>query len=105
MNLVCFSTDPPGATFSPLSRTDPDDVMSLLRVGGELDRWLNITGIVIAQGARDPDRAIFRCEVCIARGTPFESCYAANYTNLVVGAPPRFSSQPSKSQWRAYPGF
>ena len=98
---MCSSlhTAPEGADFDPLTRTSDtaDPATEIQIIGGEFDRWLNITGVEIAQGARDPDRAIFRCEVCIGRGTPFESCYAANYTNLVIGSAPMITGDSSKS--------
>ena len=57
-------------------------------MGGEFNRWLNISRIDLVGGAEDPDSKIFECEVCIARGTPFEQCHTANYTNQVIGGPP-----------------
>ena len=57
-------------------------------VGGPFNQWLNITGTVIVQGAVDPDNKIFMCTVCMDRGAPSEMCHTANYTSLLVGAPP-----------------
>ena len=65
-------------------------------VGGQFNRWLNITRTVNIQGAEDPDSKIFMCEVCIARGTPFEECNTTNYTSRVIGAPPVISSSSRK---------
>ena len=60
-------------------------------MGGEFNRWLNISAVEVVGGAEDPDSKIFMCEVCVARGTPFEQCHTANYTNLVTGGAPRVS--------------
>ena len=81
--------------------TPNEDVIPQPRiiVGGQFNRWLNITRTVIVQGAEDPDSKIFTCEVCIARGTPFEQCHSANYTSRLIGAPPRIiheTSEPSQ---------
>ena len=56
-------------------------------VGGEFNRWLNITRTVIIQGAEDPDSRIFMCEVC-QNVTTLEGCSSSNYTQLTVGSPP-----------------
>lgn len=60
-----------------------------IRVGGPFNRWLNISDVNLVGGAEDPDFKIFMCQVCVARGTTFQMCHTANYTNLVVGGPPR----------------
>ena len=85
-------------TGGPLTEQNPPAVPGtigeILTVGGEFNRWLNLTGVEVAGGARDPDRYIFMCEVCVGRGTQFEECHIANYTNLVIGSPPRIVSEP-----------
>ena len=63
-------------------------------MGGEYNRWLNISQIELAE---DPDSKIFQCEVCIARGTPSEECHIANYTNRVTGGPPMILEANSKN--------
>ena len=69
----------PNAGFQPLER---------IIVGGEFNRWLNITRVEVVGGAEDPDSKLFMCEVCVGRYTPFEICHTSNYTNRVIGAPP-----------------
>ena len=68
----------------------PNDFGFILRisVGGESNRWLNISSIEVVGGAEDPDSKIFMCEVCLNRSTSAEECYTANYTSQVIGAPP-----------------
>ena len=68
-----------------------------IQVGGPLNRWLNITEVEVIGGAEDPDSRIFQCEVCIGRGTPFQMCHTANYTNQVVGSAPRINETDSKN--------
>ena len=58
-----------------------------LIVGGQLNRWLNITRTVTVQGAEDPDSNIYMCEVC-RNVTTLEGCSAANYTQFTIGSPP-----------------
>ena len=74
---------PPNADMDP-----PDRVI----VGGEKNRWLNITQTQIVQGAEDPDSRIYICEVCEnsteAESVGFENCNAANYTQVTIGSPP-----------------
>ena len=74
----------------PQTLVPNDDVLPLERiiVGGQFNRWLNITNTVIAQGAEDPDRKILMCTVCEDRGTPSEMCHTSNYTSRLIGAPP-----------------
>ena len=66
-------------------------------MGGEFNRWLNITRVQVVGGAEDPDSKIFQCEVCIARGTPSEECHTANYTNYITGSPPMILERNSKN--------
>ena len=66
-------------------------------MGGPFNRWLNISQIEVIGGAEDPDSKIFMCEVCVARGTPFEECHTANYTNFVTGGPPNITEGRSKN--------
>ena len=57
-------------------------------VGGDSNRWLNISQTVIIQGAEDSDSKIFMCEVCVDRSSPDIVCHTANYTSWTIGAPP-----------------
>ena len=81
-----YYTDSSGA---PQELPPNDNAMPPERVivGGNLNRWLNITRTAIVQGAEDPDTRIYMCEVC-ADITTLENCSAANYTQVVVGSPP-----------------
>ena len=58
-------------------------------VGGQFNRWLNISSVITVQGAEDPDSKLFMCELCQARGTPSEQCNTANFTLNTIGAPPK----------------
>ena len=60
-------------------------------VGGESNRWLNISFVVLIGGIEDHDSKIFMCEVCLNHSTPAEECYTANYTSWLVGAPPNIN--------------
>ena len=86
----------PTADPSPENPTPPGMVARIM-VGGEFNRWLNISRIEVVGGAEDPDSKIFQCQVCIARGTPFEQCHTANYTNLVTGGNPVVNTTGSKN--------
>lgn len=57
-------------------------------VGGDSNRWLNITRIEVIGGAEDPDSKVFMCEVCLNRDAQDEECHTANYTSWIVGTPP-----------------
>ena len=61
-------------------------------VGGDNNRWLNITRTQVVLGAEDPDSRIYICEVCentTATDSPdSEICRAANYTQTTIGSPP-----------------
>ena len=70
-------------------------------MGGLQNQWLNISEIKVVRGAEDPDSKIFQCEVCVDRDTPFQVCHTANYTNIVIGAPPVIKETRSKDL-RAY---
>ena len=75
----------------------PPGTVARITVGGDFNRWLNISQIELVGAAEDPDSKIFQCEVCIARGTPFEQCHIANYTNRVIGGPPVINTTGSKN--------
>ena len=64
----------------------PSDRLGFHRivVGGESNRWLNITQTVAAQGAEDPDDKMFTCTVVTSK----EERYEASFTLMTVGAPP-----------------
>ena len=68
-------------------------------VGGPFNQSLNITETVIVQGAEDPDSKTFMCTVCVDRGAPSEMCHAANYTSLLVGAPPVINGNSSELRY------
>ena len=87
---------PPDPMPRPENPTPPGTV-ARITVGGEFNRWLNITRVELVGVAEDPDSKIFQCEVCIARGTPFQQCHTANYTNRVIGGPPRINATGSKN--------
>lgn len=78
----------PGAPPQELEPNDDADPPERISVGGEANRWLNITGTITAQGARDPDRAIYMCNVCENNETSLDNCSSANYTQLTIGTPP-----------------
>ena len=80
-----------------LSRNEDVIPPERIIVGGDFNRWLNITRVEVVGGAEDPDSKIFMCEVCVARDTPFEVCHISNYTNRVIGAPPRLNETNSKN--------
>lgn len=52
------------------------------------DRWFNITGTIIVQGAEDPSFGLYTCSVCTNRGTPEQACNNATLTLYLVGSPP-----------------
>ena len=84
---VSFYVADPGL---PPQKLEPnEDVMPPPRliVGGEFNRWLNITRTVTVQGAEDPDSNIYMCEVC-QNVTTLEGCSAANHTQFTIGLPP-----------------
>lgn len=56
-------------------------------VGGESNRWLNITQTVASNGSEDPDSKIIMCEVCVDRDTESESCHTSNFTLYVIDEP------------------
>ena len=58
-------------------------------VGGEFNRWLNITRTNIIQGAQDINQGNYTCEVCIGTGfLPEPICHTAVSTLLLIGGPP-----------------
>ena len=59
-------------------------------VGGQDNRWLNITSTLAVRAAQDPDAKIFMCEVCENLATRTR-CSVSNYTQFVVGSPPFLS--------------
>ena len=71
--------------------------ISRITVGGDSNRWLNISRIELVGGAEDPDSKLFECEVCTARDTPLVNCSTAKYTNLVIGGPPVIKETNSKN--------
>lgn len=75
---------------------NPSDENLRIVVGGESNRWLNISRTVARRGSEDPDSKIFMCEVCERRNTIFESCQISNYTSRIVGAPPILTGNSSE---------
>ena len=75
---------------------NPSDENLRTLVGGESNRWLNISKTITRQGSEDPDSKIFMCEVCEHRNTVFESCQISNYTSRIVGAPPVLTGNSSE---------
>ena len=59
-------------------------------VGGQDNRWLNITSTLAVRAAQEPDAKIFMCEVCENLAT-HTRCSVSNYTQFVVGSPPFLS--------------
>ena len=64
-------------------------------VGGEFNRFLNITRTLISQGAEDPDFGRYICSTCIAIGTPQEQCHNATVVLFLVGSPPQLDTTPN----------
>ena len=73
----------PGSTISEISGNDP-----LIRIGGDFNEWLNITGTILVLGAASTSNGLYVCEVCLFRGTQFEECHMANTSLQVIGGPP-----------------
>ena len=65
----------------------PGDRLDFQRivVGGESNRWLNITQTVAVPGAEDPDNKIFTCRVATSE---FEALYESLVELRMVGEPP-----------------
>ena len=61
-------------------------------VYGESNELLNISRVVVIEGAEDPDSKIIMCEVC----TPSEECYTSNYISRIIGVPPVITAAPGK---------
>ena len=78
----------PGVPPQELAPNDDADPPERISIGGPFGRWLNISETITAQGARDPDRAIYMCNVCESNETALEDCSSSNYTQLVIGTPP-----------------
>ena len=90
INLIIFLTGPQ----APQILTPNDNGFGSpprIKVGGESNRWLNISFVVLIGGVEDHDSKIFMCEVCLNHSTPAEECYTANYTSWLVGAPPNIN--------------
>lgn len=81
----------------PEVEVNPGDMR--LVVGGQFNEWLNITRTLVSDSAETVDNAIYMCEVCIARGTPFEECHTANVTLFIIGGPPIIDKAPNNSEF------
>lgn len=79
-------TGAPTSNRTQLTTTLPDRLsFQRILVGGESDRWLNITQTVAVPGAEDPDNKLFICRIL----TPDDGVYYESTLNLqMVGAPP-----------------
>ena len=74
---------------------NPDDNVRI--IGGEFNRWFNITSTIISAQATVPDQGDYICEVCVARDTPFEMCHRGTLTLHLLGAPPELVMDESKA--------
>ena len=81
------NTIPGDRTFQDPDEINDQDPLRMF-ITGAYDEIYNITRVLIAAVARDSSRGIYECEVCVARGTPFEDCHSANTTVAVAGRPP-----------------
>ena len=82
----------------PQNKETLNTPQSLRRISGEFDRYYNITRVRIQRAAEDPHRGVYECEVCVARGTPFEVCHSANVTLATAGRPPFLNSTTGRSE-------
>lgn len=71
---------------------------SLRNIEGTYDEIFNITRVRILQGAEDPHRGVYECEVCVARGTLFQECHSANTTVAIAGRPPILNDTIGRSE-------
>lgn len=84
MQLRDISGEPIGETIA----FDPEQRGYTIRIGGEYNRWFNVTGTIIMVGAEDPSFGDYICSVCVDRGTPSQECHNATTTLHILGAPP-----------------
>ena len=68
-------------------------------VGGVSNRWLNITGTLIVQGAEDPDLGNYICSACTNIGTPQEMCHNATLTLYLLGSAPELDKAPNNGKY------
>ena len=84
--FICSAVDPEPQRVDP---TPFDEIeTSSTVVGGELNRWYNITSAIIVSGAEDTSIGDYICNVCFSRGTPSEECHNATMQLHILGAPP-----------------
>ena len=84
--VFCSAVDPEPQVVDP---TPLDEFLtSATVVGGQFNRWYNITSAIIVPGAEDPSFGDYTCNVCFLRGTPFEECHNATMQLHILGAPP-----------------
>ena len=85
--VFCSAIDPEPQVVDP---TPLDEIETSFTdvVGGELNRWYNITSATIVSGAEDSSFGDYICNVCFLRGTPFEECHNATMQLHILGAPP-----------------
>ena len=60
---------------------------SSIEVGGEFNRFLNITQTRIRAFGADPNAGIYTCRVCVGQGN-LQMCRDANTTVHLLGSPP-----------------
>ncbi len=83
--------------FNPLrTPAENDAVLGANKfVNGTFNQELEIIQTLLTKGAEDTSSGIYKCEVCIKRGTPFEDCHNSSTEVWVIGAPPDLDSVPS----------
>lgn len=72
---------------------------SATAVGGEFNRWYNITMASGVDGAEDSTFGDYICMVCIDRDTPFEECHNATMQLYVLGDPPDLDNAVNDGEW------
>ena len=79
-----FEPEPQVVDPTPLDEIETSSTV----VGGELNRWYNITSALIFFAAEDPSFGDYICNVCFSRDTPSEECHNATMQLHILGAPP-----------------
>ncbi len=88
------------AIFDPF---DPSVQLTSLRqsLSGMFNEILDVEGTVIAPGAESTTSAIYECQVCVGRDTPFEDCHSASVEVWGLGQPPNLDSAEPNEGTRA----
>ena len=63
------------------------DTTDRVYIGGQYNRFLNITRTVVFSSQEDPDFGIYTCRVCVGEGA-LQMCQDANTTVYLLGSPP-----------------